>query len=133
MTLTLEKKGPAAIAVAPSHGSQSPKGHPNMKTVTTPESRHARDAAVASAMRDLESDICDALNMALILHELFSENIVEYRNGKRVAMPEPGGTLTVVLGYQQIELLSFASNDVIDRCSRLKKRWTAAVDAGGAA
>lgn len=103
-----------------------------MKTITTPEARHARDAAVASAMRDLESDICDALNMALILHELFSENIVEYRNGKRVAMPEPGHTLTVVLGYQQLELLSFASNDVIDRCSRLKKRWNAAADAGGA-
>lgn len=132
MNVTPKIKGPVSAATDPDQAQSNPmKGKPmNRAGNTTPEARHARDAAVASAMRDLESDICDLANMAMILGDLLEHDLIEVRDGKRIVMPEPGQAMKVLLGYQQLERLSFAWNDVIERALTLKKRWNAAADAG---
>jgi hypothetical protein len=86
------------------------------------------DAAVAAAMRELEDDIYSLCNMAMILGDLLDHDLSEYSGGRVRSMPEPGKTMTVVLGYQQMEVLSFAWSDVINRAIRLRNRWNDALD-----
>ena len=105
----------------------------NTASNTTAAPRAARDTAVAAAMRNLEDDICSLHNMARILVELLDHDLVEYVDGKKRAMPEPGQALTVYLGYAQFEMLSFAWNDVLGRAGNLKRRFNEAWDAGEAA
>ncbi|MBX3584306.1 MAG: hypothetical protein KF810_20685 [Rhizobiaceae bacterium] len=89
----------------------------------------AKEAAVATAMRDLEDDVCSLLNMARILGDLLDGDLVSYEGDKKISIPEPGGVMTVHLGYEQVECLSFAWNDVIKRALHLKAKFYEAFDA----
>lgn len=126
-----DAKGPAEAATSPSHGPTNPLEGMEMNTHTdiTATATAARDIAVASAMRDLEDDICSLLNMARILGNMLEESLVEWDGSDKRAMPEPGSTMLVHLGFQEMECLSFAWNDVVNRASRLKGRYYAAFDA----
>lgn len=88
-----------------------------------------RDTAVASAMRDLEDDICSVLTMARILAHLLDNDLVGYVDGEKVEVPPRGKTMRVVLGHDQMECLSFAWSDVVNRATRLKTKFYAAYDA----
>lgn len=87
-----------------------------------------KNTVVADAMRDLEDDIYSLCNMAQILGELLNGDLVSYRDGRRISMPKPGGSMSVDLTYRQLEVLSFAWNDVICRSERLKKKFNAAIE-----
>ncbi len=117
-----KEKGPASVGALPDHGSTQPlKGMDmNMNTNNTA----AADGAIASAMRDLEDDICSLLNMARILAELLDETLVEFGpGGTRIGMPKKGEALKVMIGHDEMEMLSFAWNDVINRTVRLKENY----------
>ena len=90
----------------------------------------ARDAAVANAMRELEGDICAVLTVARILAELLDNDLVGFENGQKIQMPSKGKPMKVYLSADQMEMLSFAWNDVIDRAAKLKMKFYAAHDAG---
>jgi hypothetical protein len=126
-----DAKGPAEAATSPSHGPTNPTKDMEMNTHTDSTSavRAARDKAVADAAFELEDDICSLLNMARILGDMLEESLVEFDGEEKRYMPEPGGTMHVYLGFQERECLSFAWNDVINRASRLKSRYYAALDA----
>lgn len=89
-----------------------------------------KNALVADAMRNLEDDICSLLNMARILADMLDNDLVGYQDGKKVHIPERGKTMEVYIGHDQMECLSFAWNDVINRAVRLKTRFYSAYDAG---
>lgn len=128
-----KKKGPASAPTLPDHGSNNPSQKVtamNKHVDTTASAKTARDCLVADAMRNLEDDICSLLNMARILAELLDQDLVGYEDGKKVQMPDRGKTMKVYLGHDQMECLSFAWNDVINRALRLKTRFYAAYDAG---
>lgn len=130
MTPAAQKKGPAEAATSPSHGSTNPAKDMDMNVHSniTAAAGSARDAAVAAAMRDLEGDICSLLSMARILGDLLDSDLVGFQNGRRISSPARGQTMTVYLGHDQVDYLSFAWNDVINRAVRLKEKFYAAHD-----
>lgn len=101
--------------------------------ITGRSDRQHRDAVFASAMRDREDDICSLLNMARILGDMLEDYLVEYDGAGYRAMPEPGGVMRVTLVGEQVEMLSFASSDVIGRAKRLKESFYEAHEAAGVA
>lgn len=105
----------------------------NVHTDTTAPAVSASDAAVARAMRNLEDDICALLNMARITGELLDSDLVGYVDGKAIHMPEPGKSMNVALGHDQMSYLMFACNDVIRRAKQLEIKFYAAWDKGAAA
>ena len=134
MAFATTKNGPAEAATSPSHGSSNPAKDQNMKTTTTAPVAPARDTAVANAMYELAPYVCDLHNMARILGDLLDETLVEYRQGgQKICMPEKGRALKVLIGHDQMEMLSFAWNDVISKAKGLRDRYNAAHDAGVAA
>lgn len=66
----MKAKGPAAIAVAPSHGSTNPQKDTEMNEVTNTTAER-----VAPDVMDLEGPIADASRMASILSKLLTESI----------------------------------------------------------
>ena len=86
------------------------------------------DAAQLQAFKDLEDEICSVLNMAHILSDLLEHTLVEYRNGENIRCPTPGEPMKVYISSQEMDCLSFAWNDVINRASYLKKKYYAAWD-----
>jgi len=87
------------------------------------------EAAVAAAMRALEDDVCSLCNMAQILGDLLDHSLVGLADdGKRQQMPEKGSVMKVYLGHQDMEMLSFAWNDVIGRSLRLRDKYSKAWD-----
>ena len=101
----------------------------NSQLNTTPAPAAARDTAVADAMRDLEHDVCCLVHMARILGDMLDHDLVEFDGDGRKG-PSRGQTIKVILGHDQLEHLSFAWNDVINRARLLKDRYYAAFDAG---
>lgn len=123
-----KENGPASAPTLPDHGSTQPLKGMDMNIRTN--STAAADGAIASAMRDLEDDICSLLNMTRILAELLDDTLVEFGpGGTRVGMPKKGETLKVMIGHDEMEMLSFAWNDVINRTVRLKDNYYRAFDA----
>lgn len=96
----------------------------------TTEITAARNAATASAVRDLEDDICSLLNMARILGDLLDNDLVSFEGGKKIHAPKRGQTMTVCLGHDQVDCLHFAWNDVISRAFHLKRKFYAAIEHG---
>lgn len=71
MSAALQKaKGPAATAIAPDHGSQSPKGQSNMKTDSTAAPK-APDFPIPYPSQGPEDDMRDALTILRILDQHF--------------------------------------------------------------
>lgn len=129
---TQKQKDAAPVAADPRRGSTNPQKDMDMNkhVDTTASAKTARDCLVASAMLNLEDDICSLLNMARILGDLLDQDLVGYEEGRKIQMPERGKAMKVYLGHDQMECLSFAWNDVINRAVRLKTRFYAAYEAG---
>ncbi|MGB3502278.1 MAG: hypothetical protein WBA44_11680 [Mesorhizobium sp.] len=82
-----------------------------------------------SAFQDLQDDICELLSMARILGDLLDSGLVGFEDGKTVHMPDRGRAMKVYLTYDQMEMLSFAWNNVIGRAFELKNKFHEAWDA----
>lgn len=84
------------------------------------------DADMADNMRALEGDVCALLNMARIMTDMLEDTLVGYENGAKIYSPPKGGVMTVKLGFEELEKLSFAWNDVVERAWSLRKKYYAA-------
>ena len=132
---SVQKENDAAPAATdPRHGSiKSDEGTGmNMHSNITAAPGSASDTAVATAMRNLEDDICSLLSMARILGDLLDSDLTSFENGRKISSPDRGQSMKVYLSHDQMEYLSFAWNDVIYRAHQLRQRFYAAYKVGAA-
>jgi hypothetical protein len=132
MSRAPQKNGPASPASDPSRGS-TPEKDQNMQSNTTAAAHRTRpsDAAIADAMRDLETPIREMRAMANIMANMLDDKLKDVRvllEGRR-----PDGHWHIHLTDHQMDLLAFAWNNVVNRADEVERAWQAAVRGEGVA
>lgn len=125
MTALQTQNDPAAIAVAPGHGSINPQKDTKMnKAVNTTAlaGKKATDEEVAYAMRSLEGAVRELMHMAEITADIFDET---FGSSNRVTAKD-GKSVTYEVTIREDDQMSFLVNNVASRCNRLMKQFDAA-------
>lgn len=90
----------------------------------------AANAAILSALRNLEGPIHGLSMMTTILGDMLDDDLIEIdmETGDKRCSPATGRNLKVILTKGQIDRLSFAWNDVIIRAVGLQRAYLAALE-----
>ena len=99
--------------------------------VTALKNARPTDEAMLSALRDLEGPIANLQLMAQLMTDLFDRELTDIRTigGK----PRPDGNWHIVLTDDQMQVLTFAYSDLLERATSLRAAFYASLKAEGGA
>jgi hypothetical protein len=116
MAAAQKAKGPAEAATSPDHGSNNPREENavnRQQDNTTGASAPADPDAIIDAINQLESPLCDALNMARVVSQLIEHAGYEEVLGQR----------SLVIPHNQAEALTFAIYQAQALCEAAHLAW----------
>jgi hypothetical protein len=119
-------KGPARIALLPSHGSTNPPKDTEMNKaidITAPAEKKATDREVACAMRNLENSLRELMHMSDIACEAYDSL---FSPSSRIGHDTNSSTYRVT--KHEDDQMAFLINNVASRCSQIKDAFDAACE-----